>query len=74
MGAILYGALDIKTVPEIVSMENSTALSGGSPEISLNTSGNSFQTNTLSFLISAVAYTDYIFLADLCSLSNWNLG
>ena len=69
MGAILYGALDIGIVPGMVSMENSTALSGGSPEISLNTFGNLFQTSTLFFCISVVVICVFL-LADLYSPSN----
>jgi len=51
----MYGALDIKTVPGIVSMENSTALLGGSLEFSSNIFENSFHTGILFFLTSIVA-------------------
>ena len=41
-GAILYGGMDIGSVPGINSITNSTALSGVKPEISYGkTSGNS---------------------------------
>ena len=55
MGAIRYGALEIEIVPGMISMENSKPLLGGSPNIFLNTSGNSSHADTCFFLASIVA-------------------
>ena len=48
VGAIRYSALEMGVVPGIMSIENSTTLSGGSSDISSNTFRNSFHTDTSS--------------------------
>ena len=58
VGAIPYDALDIGVVPKIISLENPTALLGGSLDISSNTSENSFHTG-VPFLCSAVAQSNW---------------
>jgi len=72
-GVIQYCALEIGATPRMTLIENFITLSGVSPDISLNTSGNLFHIGTPFFWSSMVARFNWFpLLVNLCSLMNWN--